>query len=75
MGSGSLPKRKIVPQNDGVRKIYVGKDLPDSFNYSGSADSEVNANGVEFIRALRSNNPDIATTSGAKLLSLCNKLG
>ena len=71
-------------------KIYVGKDLTDSINYFGSADSrlierdfsreqrrdftirkeilwesetasdsEVNAKEVEFIRALRSNDPDI----------------
>jgi len=71
-------------------KIYVGKDLTDSINYFGSADSklierdfsreerrsftirkeilwesetasdsEVNAKEVEFIRALRSNDPNI----------------
>jgi hypothetical protein len=71
-------------------KIYVGKDLTDSINYFGSADSkriekdfsreqrrdftirkeillesetasdrEVNAKEIEFIRALRSNDPDI----------------
>jgi hypothetical protein len=71
-------------------KIYVGKDLTDSINYFGSADSglierdfsheqrrdiiirreilwesdiatesEVSAKEVEFIRVLRSNNPDI----------------
>ena len=71
-------------------KIYVGKDLTDSINYFGSADSrlierdfsrerrrdftirkeiiweseaatenEVNAKEVEFIRAFRSNDPNI----------------
>jgi len=71
-------------------KIYVGKDLTDSINYFGSADSrllekdfsreqrrdfiirkeilwesetasdsEVSAKEVEFIRALRSNDPNI----------------
>lgn len=71
-------------------KIYVGKDLTDSINYFGSADSrlierdfpreerrdftirkeilwesetalnrEVNAREVEFIRALRANDPSI----------------
>lgn len=71
-------------------KIYVGKDLTDSINYFGSADSAliaadftreqrrdftirkeilwesqdaddatVNAKEIEFIRALRSNNPTI----------------
>lgn len=71
-------------------KIYVGKDLTDSINYFGSADSrlierdfsreqrrdfiirreilwesetasdnEVNAREVDFIKALRSNDPDI----------------
>ncbi|MCK9570544.1 GIY-YIG nuclease family protein [Candidatus Pacearchaeota archaeon] len=71
-------------------KIYVGKDLTDTINYFGSADSEliekdfsreqrrdftirkeilwesntasdseVSAKEVEFIRVLRSNNPDI----------------
>jgi hypothetical protein len=71
-------------------KVYVGKDLTDSINYFGSADSaliaadftrdqrrdftirreilwesedasdwEVNAKEVEFIRALRSNDPAI----------------
>jgi len=71
-------------------KIYIGKDLTDSINYFGSADSrllekdfsreqrrdfiirkeilwesetasdsEVSAKEVEFIRALRSNDPNI----------------
>jgi hypothetical protein len=71
-------------------KIYVGKDLTDSINYFGSADSgliekdfsreqrrdftirkeilwesdaasdsEVNAKEIEFIRVLRSNDPDV----------------
>ena len=71
-------------------KIYIGKDLTDSINYFGSADSrlierdfsreqrrdfiirkeilwesetasdnEVNAREVDFIKALRSNDPDI----------------
>ncbi len=71
-------------------KIYVGKDLTDSINYFGSADSrlierdfsreqrrdftirkeilwesdtasdsEVSAREIEFIRILRSNDPDI----------------
>jgi len=71
-------------------KIYIGKDLTDSINYFGSADSEfiekdfsreqrrdftirkeiiwesdvasdreVSAKEIEFIRVLRSNDPDI----------------
>lgn len=71
-------------------KIYVGKDLTDSINYFGSADSghiekdfsreqrrdftirkeilwesnaasdsEVNAKEIEFIKSLRSNDPDV----------------
>jgi hypothetical protein len=71
-------------------KIYIGKDLTDSINYFGSADSrmiekdfspqqrkdftirkeilwesedasdsEVSAKEIEFIRSLKSNNPDI----------------
>lgn len=81
-------------------KIYVGKDLTDSINYFGSADSklierdfsreerrnftirkeilwesetasdrEVNAKEVEFIRALRSNDPDIGYNRWPKLNS------
>ena len=42
-----------------IGKIYVGKDLTDSINYFGSADSEVSAKEMEFIRALRSNDPNI----------------
>jgi hypothetical protein len=81
-------------------KIYVGKDLTNSINYFGSAnsdliakdfssanrkefhlkreilwesdtatDAEVNAKEVEFIRALRSNDPEVGYNRWPKLKS------
>jgi hypothetical protein len=82
-------------------KIYVGKDLTNSINYFGSAnsdliakdfasvnrkefhlkreilwesdtatDAEVNAKEVEFIRALRSNDPEVGYNRWPKLKSI-----